>query len=86
MMQKTSAHRQCAYAIAVLMAGILVGFFTLSETLQAAMKTPKDFTMTLTGNAPHVIFSHQNHAEAQNLKCENCHTKIFQLKIGQTAK
>ncbi|HSA85956.1 MAG TPA: cytochrome c3 family protein, partial [Nitrospira sp.] len=85
-MKKTSAHQKRAYATAVLMAGILVGFFTLSETLQATVKTPKDFTMTLTGDAPPVIFSHHNHADEQNLKCQDCHTKIFQMKIGETAK
>lgn len=72
--------------MAVLIAVLLVGFFTLSEKLQAKMKIPKDFTMPLTGDTPHVIFSHQNHAEAQKLKCNNCHTKIFQMKRGQTAK
>jgi c(7)-type cytochrome triheme protein len=81
-----SAHQKRVYAITVLLAGILVGAFTLSETLQAAMKTPKDFTMTLTGNMPHVIFSHRNHTEAQNLTCQDCHTKIFQMKIAETAK
>jgi c(7)-type cytochrome triheme protein len=85
MMQKTPSHRKRAYVMALLMVGILVGFFTQSETLLAQMKSPKDFTMTQTGDASPVIFSHEHHTEAQDLKCKDCHTKIFQMKIGKTA-
>jgi len=69
-----------------LITGICVGFFTLSGTPLAQMKGPKDFTMTQTGETPDVIFSHENHAGAQDLKCKDCHTKIFQMKQGKTAE
>ena len=85
-MQKTSARRKYAYAIAVVVTGMLVGFFTMSDTLWAKMKPPKDLTMSKTGDSPPVIFSHLNHTEAQNLKCKSCHTKIFQMKAGKTEK
>lgn len=85
-MPRNSPYEKRTYVMAVLIAGMLVGFFALSENLLAQMKIPKDFTMTQTGDAAPVTFSHQQHAEAQKLKCNDCHTKIFQMKSGKTAE
>ena len=86
MRQKAQSRRKCAHGMVILIVGMLVGFLTLSGNVMAQMKGPKDFSMTNTGDTPPVPFSHQQHAEAQNLKCKDCHTKIFQMKTGRTAE
>ena len=86
-MQKTTAGGKRAYAMAVVLAGMLVDFFTMSETLLAQIKLPKALTLTATGDVSRVTSSHQNHAKEQNLKCKSCHKpKIFQMKAGKTAQ
>ena len=84
-MKKAYSRNQYNYVMTTLIAGMLVIFFTLSTSVMAQMKGPKDFSMTNTGDVAQVTFSHQQHADSQNLKCRDCHTKIFQMKIGKTA-
>lgn len=45
----------------------------------------KDFSFTQTKDLSPVTFSHQKHA-AKNVQCTDCHTKIFQMKRGETTK
>ena len=85
-MKKAQSYRKRADVMAMLIVGMLVSFLTLSGSVMAQMKGPKDFTMTDTGDAPPATFSHQQHIEMHNLKCKDCHTKIFQMKIGKTAE
>ena len=84
-MKKVQCCWKRANIMAILIVGMLVSFFTLSGSVMAQMKGPKDFSMTNTGDAAQVTFSHQQHSDSQNLKCRDCHTKIFQMKVGKTA-
>jgi c(7)-type cytochrome triheme protein len=85
-MRKNTTGRKRVYILTVVAAVMLFGFFAVPELTLAKMKIPEDFTMTATGDQPHVVFSHTYHVETQKLKCSNCHTKLFQMKQGKTAE
>jgi c(7)-type cytochrome triheme protein len=84
-MQKHVVGRQRFYMLALVLAGSLVALMAMPQVSQA-FKLPKDFTMTETGSMPAVVFSHEKHVGEQKLKCNNCHTKLFQMRKGKTEK
>lgn len=69
----------------------LVGLFSLGifglalgGQLMAQPKGPADFTFDQGKDSPgKVTFSHEKHLSKQ-LKCTDCHTKIFKMKRGTT--
>ena len=55
-------------------------FSTLPETTSVRM--PGGIYYRDTGKLEHVLFSHSVHASYGNT-CTDCHTKIFQMRIGR---
>jgi c(7)-type cytochrome triheme protein len=86
-MQENRTGKKCIYAVAVMVTGLLFGLFAMPESLVAGLRFPKkDLIFSETGNQPHVVFNHEKHVVGKKLKCTKCHTKIFQMKAGRTAK
>jgi c(7)-type cytochrome triheme protein len=61
----------------VLVAVVGLALAVLGGTALAQMKPPADYTFT-DGDTGKVLFSHQAHV-AKNLKCTDCHTKVFKM-------
>jgi len=61
----------------------LIAFFgaIVVQKAWAQVKGPADFEFA-GGTQGKVVFSHEKHM-AQNLKCTDCHTKIFKMAKGQ---
>ena len=84
-MQKHAVNGQRFYTLALVLAGILVALMAVPQ-VSLALKLPKDLTLTDTGDQPPAVFSHEKHAGELKLKCNECHTKLFQMKAGKTAE
>ncbi len=55
--------------------GLVLAF--VGSTALAQMKPPADYTFN-DGDQGKVVFSHKAHVD-KNLKCTDCHTKIFKM-------
>ena len=68
-------------------AGSILLFVALVQWLAAnpglsQMPLPKDFFYEETKPLTPVPFSHDLHVTQKKLPCQECHTKLFQMKIG----
>lgn len=50
-------------------------------SLSFALKKDVEFAG---GGAGKVVFSHEQHTEKVGMQCNECHTKLFQMKKGST--
>jgi c(7)-type cytochrome triheme protein len=85
-MWKNSGGRKRAVVMTVMLVGMLVSFLAVPEISLAAMKLPKDLSLTATGDQPPAMFNHEKHVTERTEKCGACHTKLFQMKAGKTAE
>jgi c(7)-type cytochrome triheme protein len=85
-MRKNSGGRKRAVVLTVMLVGVLVSFLAVPEISLAAMKVPKDLSLAATGDQSPAMFSHEKHVTERKEKCGACHTKLFQMKAGKTAK
>ncbi|HTX54249.1 MAG TPA: cytochrome c3 family protein [Candidatus Baltobacteraceae bacterium] len=61
----------------ILMVVLCLAVALAGTTAVAQMKPPADYTFN-DGDQGKVLYSHQAHM-AKNLKCTDCHTKIFKM-------
>lgn len=52
------------------------------QKMVAAGYYPSDITLTAPNGRVHAVFSHKKHLLRENLKCTQCHPKIFIMKVG----
>ncbi len=67
-------------AIACVLSAIAPSSFSLAADGKTGVPYPGDIHYGKTGNA--VVFSHRAHVTDFGLPCDDCHTKLFELKYG----
>lgn len=73
--------RKIRYGLPLAVAGLVV-FFAGAVYSQGGY--PPDFQLKQTGAMAPVNFSHKIHAEKAKRQCTDCHTNVFQMKVGGT--
>lgn len=53
------------------------------EKMITAGNYPEDFTITAPDGASTAVFSHKKHTEREELRCIECHPKVFIMKAGK---
>ncbi len=69
--------------LSISLATVLFGGFVLwlfTNPVQGQLPIPEDFSYTGTKPLSAVPFSHKLHVTEQKLSCQECHTKVFQMK------
>lgn len=53
------------------------------EKMVEAHRYPEDISMTVPDSQTTAVFSHRKHTEREQLRCIECHPKVFIMKVGK---